>query len=58
MQGFADKIKQFVGLQGAALVARKAISSAMQTIKQLDETMTEMAVVTDLTVGDYWDQLP
>jgi hypothetical protein len=20
--------------------------------------MTEMAVVTDLTVGDYWDQLP
>jgi TP901 family phage tail tape measure protein len=30
----------------------------MQTISELDATMTEMAVVTDLTVGDYWDQLP
>jgi hypothetical protein len=31
---------------------------AMQTITELDATMTEMAVVTDLSVGDYWDQLP
>jgi TP901 family phage tail tape measure protein len=30
----------------------------MQTITELDATMTEMAVVTDLSVGDYWNQLP
>jgi hypothetical protein len=30
----------------------------MQTITELDKTMTEMSVVTDLSVGDYWDQLP
>ena len=57
-EAFADKIKQFVGLAGAAQVLRSALRNAMQTIKELDATMTEMAVVTDLTVGDYWDQLP
>ena len=30
----------------------------MSTIKELDAVMTQMSVVTDLTVGDYWDQLP
>jgi hypothetical protein len=30
----------------------------MQTIKELDATMTDMAVVTDLGVSDYWSQLP
>jgi TP901 family phage tail tape measure protein len=30
----------------------------MATIKELDAAMTEMSVVTDLTVGDYWEQLP
>jgi hypothetical protein len=37
---------------------RHAFQDAMQTIKELDATMTEMAVVTDLGVGDYWSQLP
>ena len=57
-RAFAERIKQFVGLRGAAMVARKALNNAMSTIKQLDATMTEMSVVTDLTVGDYWEQLP
>jgi hypothetical protein len=30
---------------------------AMETIKELDKAMTEMAVVTDLEIGDYWNQL-
>jgi hypothetical protein len=30
----------------------------MATITELDAVMGQMAVVTDLTVGDYWDQLP
>ena len=57
-EAFENKIKQFLGLSGAAQVLRSALRDALQTITELDATMTEMAVVTDLTVGDYWDQLP
>jgi hypothetical protein len=45
-------------MSGAAQVMRRALRDAMATIKELDATMTEMSVVTDLSVGDYWDQLP
>ena len=55
---FESRIKSFLGMAGAAEVLRNAVRNAFQTIKELDATMTEMAVVTDLTVGDYWDQLP
>jgi hypothetical protein len=37
---------------------RAALRDAISTIKELDAVMGQMAVVTDLTVGDYWDQLP
>jgi TP901 family phage tail tape measure protein len=47
-----------LGVAGAAQVMRHALRDAMQTITELDKTMTEMSVVTDLEVGDYWDQLP
>ena len=57
-KAFEDKIKSFLGVSGAAQVMRHALRDAMQTITELDATMTEMAVVTDLSVGDYWDQLP
>ena len=57
IDGFKARIKQFVGLQGAAMIARRALSDAIQTIKDLDEVMTEMAVVTDAGIGDYWGQL-
>ena len=55
---FERKIKSFLGISGAAQVMRAALRDAMQTITELDATMTEMSVVTDLGVGDYWDQLP
>jgi hypothetical protein len=54
-KAFENKIKSFLGLSGAAQVLRKALRDAISTITELDATMTEMAVVTDLTVGDYWD---
>lgn len=57
-QAFENKIKQFLGMAGAAQVMRSALHNAMATIKELDATMTEMSVVTDLSVGDYWEQLP
>ena len=55
---FEAKIKSFLGLQGAAQLMRAALRDAIQTITELDATMTEMAVVTDLGVSDYWNQLP
>ena len=55
---FTSRIAQFVGLQGGIQLARRAMRSAINTIKELDAAMTEMAVVTDFEVGDYWDQLP
>jgi len=53
-----NRIKQFTGLAGAALVMRRSLRNAITTIKELDKQMTEMAVVTNLEVGDYWKQLP
>lgn len=57
-RAFISRISQFVGLEGAVQLARRALRDAFSTIKELDAAMTEMAVVTDLGVGDYWDQLP
>jgi hypothetical protein len=34
---------------------QKALRSSIETVKELDATMTEMAVVTDLGIGDYWN---
>jgi hypothetical protein len=51
---FTERIKQFVGLAGGIEIARNAMRNAFSTIKELDAAMTEMAVVTDLGVGDYW----
>lgn len=55
---FTNRIKQFLGLSGAAQVLRSSLRNAMATITELDATMTEMAVVTDTNIGGYWDQLP
>lgn len=57
-KAFEDKIKSFLGLSGAVQLMRMAFRDAIATVKELDATMTEMAVVTDLSVGDYWEQLP
>lgn len=50
--------QDFLGLAGAVEVFRKATSNAIATIKELDAVMSEMAVVTDATISDYWEQLP
>ena len=57
-EAFEGKIKQFLGMQGAAQLMRSALRDAISTITELDATMAQMAVVTDLSIGDYWDQLP
>jgi hypothetical protein len=35
-------------------LVRRAITSAFNTIKELDKAMTETAVVTNFSVGDMW----
>ena len=57
-KAFEQRIKDFLGLAGATHLFRQALRDAMQTITELDTTMTEMSVVTNLDVSDYWDQLP
>ena len=58
IQAFEQRIKQFLGMAGAVELLRRALRQAFETTKELDAAMTEMAVVTDLEVGDYWKQLP
>ena len=53
-----DRIKDFVGMAGAAKVLKSALRDAYATIKELDAAMAEIAVVTDFSVGDMWEQLP
>ena len=53
-----SRITHFIGLEGAMNIAQNAMRNAFETVKSLDKAMTEMAVVTELSVGDYWEQLP
>ena len=53
-----SRIQYFFGLNNAINLVRRAIRSAVSTIKELDKAMTETAVVTDFTVSDMWEQLP
>lgn len=57
-EAFNSRIKQFIGLKGAAELMRRALHNAFETIKDLDAAMTEMAVVTDTDISGYWEQLP
>lgn len=57
-----DALKQrlvsFFSITNSVQLFKRSIRSAYNTIKELDAAMTEMAVVTDLNIGDYWQQLP
>lgn len=56
-EAFVQRIKDFIGLQGAANLARRAIGDAVEAIRELDSVMTEMAMVTEADIGDYWEQM-
>lgn len=60
-QEFANlksRVLSFFTITGAIQLFRRAINSAFETVKELDEAMTEIAVVSDFSVGDMWKQLP
>lgn len=53
-----NQVLQFFSIGNAVQLFKRAIRSAFDTVKELDATMTEAAVVTDFSVGDMWKQLP
>lgn len=53
-----SRIQYFFGLNNAINLFRRTVQNAVQTVKELDATMTETAVVTDFSVSDMWGQLP
>ena len=62
MQGQLDNItnsiKSYFGLDQVFYMIKRIGESAMQTVKDLDASMTETAVVTNFSVSDMWDALP
>ena len=58
MEQLKNQVLQFFSIGNAVQLFKRAVKSAFNTVKKLDATMTETAVVTDFTVGDMWKQLP
>ncbi len=53
-----NRILDFFSISNAIQLFKNSIRSAFETVKELDKTMTETAVVTDFSVTDMWNQLP
>ena len=58
MEQLKNQVLQFFSIGNAVQLFKRAVKSAFDTVKKLDATMTETAVVTDFTIGDMWGQLP
>ena len=52
-----DAIKSWMGFSSVINIGRDALRSAYQHIVNLDKAMTEIAVVTDMTQAQLWDQI-
>lgn len=52
------QILDFFSIGNAIQLFKRAVTSAFETVKDLDAAMTETAVVTEFSVGDMWSQLP
>lgn len=53
-----SRLLYFVSAANGIQLVRRAFNDTYNAVKQLDDVMTEMAVVTESSVGDYWEQLP
>lgn len=58
IENLHNQVLQFFSIGNAVQLFKRAVKSAFDTVKELDATMTETAVVTDFTVSDMWEQLP
>lgn len=53
-----NRVANFFSLANSVDLFRKAINNAFTAVKELDASMTEIAVVTDFSVGDMWEKIP
>lgn len=58
VEQLGQQVKYFFGLQNTINLFQRAVRSAFTTVQDLDEAMTETAVVTNFNVSDMWDKLP
>ena len=57
-ENLKNQVLQFFSIGNTIEIFKQAIRSAYDTIKELDSAMTEIAVVSDFSIGDMWDKLP
>ena len=53
-----QQILGFFSVSGGIDIFQRALRDAYETVRELDDAMTETAVVTEMTVNDLWAQLP
>lgn len=58
VENLHNQVLQFFSIGNAVQLFKRAVKSAFDTVKELDATMTETAVVTDFSINDMWGQLP
>jgi hypothetical protein len=58
VENLKNQVLQFFSLTNSVQLFKRAVTSALNTVKELDATMTEAAVVTEFDVGDMWEKLP
>lgn len=58
MNQLKTQANYFFGLQNMFQLLKRGVRDAVETIKELDASMTETAVVTEFSVADMWEMLP
>lgn len=58
VQNLYNRFSNFFTLTNAVNLFTKAVRDAFESVKELDASMTDIAVVTDFNLGDIWDTVP
>lgn len=58
IEQLANRVKYFFSIGNTVQLFKRAVKSAINTVKELDEVMTQAAVVTQFDVSGMWAQLP
>lgn len=56
-QSVASSLTRIFSVTGAISAFKRIIRDAISDVKELDEAMTSIAVVTDFSIGDLWNQV-
>ena len=58
LERLKNNILDFFSIGNAIQLFKRAVNSAVDTVKELDAAMTEIAVVSEYDISDMWDKLP